>query len=100
MLMHKYGREFSMRVTENQQGLVSERVRFLAWRSWTATFTGRGELLTIADQITRKLTVETPSEELVNAYLTEIAKGYKIDWPPGGEGFKVSNMTCCLNRLP
>ena len=33
-------------------------------------------------QIVRKLAVEQPSEELVNAYLAEIAKGYKVEWSP------------------
>jgi len=53
MLMHKYGRDYSIRVMENQNNCVSERV-------------------------TRKLSVETPSDDLVNAFLQEIAKGYKV----------------------
>jgi len=61
MLMHKFGREFSLRVMENQGGCVSER-------------------------ITRKLVVEPPSEELVDAYLAEIARGYKVDWTPTRHG--------------
>ncbi|CAL1694315.1 unnamed protein product [Somion occarium] len=57
LLMHKFGREFSAAVMENRDGCVSER-------------------------ITRKLTVLMPSSELVDAYLSEIAKGYGIDWTP------------------
>ncbi|KAG1771269.1 DUF292-domain-containing protein [Suillus occidentalis] len=53
MLMHKYGRDFSAAAMENRGGCVSER-------------------------ITRKLIIETPSEELVDAYLGEIAKAYSV----------------------
>lgn len=30
----------------------------------------------------KKLSVETPSPELVEAYLAEIAKGYGVKWMP------------------
>ncbi|KAF8347039.1 DUF292-domain-containing protein [Amanita rubescens] len=55
ILMHKYGREFSLAATENRDKCVSERVL-------------------------RKLVIQTPSSELVDAYLTEIANGYGIEW--------------------
>lgn len=57
ILMHKYGREFSAGVMENRDGCVSERVM-------------------------RKLDLGTPSEELVDAYLSEIAKAYGVPWLP------------------
>ncbi|OSD06174.1 DUF292-domain-containing protein [Trametes coccinea BRFM310] len=57
ILMHKFGREFSIAVMENRDGCVSERV-------------------------TRKLDVSTPSPSLVDAYLAEIAKGYGVAWSP------------------
>ncbi|KDQ63062.1 hypothetical protein JAAARDRAFT_188683 [Jaapia argillacea MUCL 33604] len=57
LLMHKYGREFSLAAIENRDSCVTERV-------------------------TKKLVVATPSPELVNAYLSEIAKGYSIAWSP------------------
>ncbi|KAI0094533.1 regulator of Vps4 activity in the MVB pathway-domain-containing protein [Irpex rosettiformis] len=61
ILMHKYGREFSVAVMDNKDSCVSER-------------------------ITKKLTTLTPSSQLVDAYLSEIAKGYGIAWsPPGAE---------------
>ncbi|KAI0050630.1 DUF292-domain-containing protein [Auriscalpium vulgare] len=69
LLMHKYGRESSAAVMENRDGCVSDRVM-------------------------KKLSVEMPSAELVDAYLTEIAKGYGVRWtspsmpapgPSGGE---------------
>ncbi|KIK07351.1 hypothetical protein K443DRAFT_204413 [Laccaria amethystina LaAM-08-1] len=63
ILMHKYGREFSVTVMENRDGIVSDRV-------------------------VRKLTVAAPSSDLVNAYLAEIAKAYGVAWSlptlPGG----------------
>ncbi|KAK0233823.1 DUF292-domain-containing protein [Armillaria fumosa] len=55
ILMHKYGREFSIAVMENHDGRVSERV-------------------------VRKLDIAMPSPELVNAYLAEIAKAYGVSW--------------------
>jgi len=55
ILTHKYGREFSAAVMENRDGIVTDRV-------------------------SRKLTIATPSAELVDAYLTEIAKAYRVDW--------------------
>jgi len=62
ILMHKYGREFSVAVMENRDNCVSERVM-------------------------RKLDVSTPSADLVDGYLHEIAKGYSINWsPPRTEG--------------
>lgn len=55
LLMHKYGREFSLAVMENRDGCVSDRV-------------------------VRKLDMSTPSPELVDAYLTEIARAYNVEW--------------------
>jgi len=55
--MHKYGREFSATVMENRDGIVTDRVA-------------------------RKLMMATPSFELVEAYLTEIAKAYGVSWSP------------------
>ncbi|EKM61469.1 uncharacterized protein PHACADRAFT_248105 [Phanerochaete carnosa HHB-10118-sp] len=57
ILMHKYGRDFSIAVMENKDGCVSERVA-------------------------KKLATLTPSQQLVDAYLSEIAKGYNIAWTP------------------
>jgi len=57
ILMHKYGREFSVAVMDNRDGCVSERV-------------------------SRKISVATPSPELVDAYLAEIAKAYGVPWSP------------------
>ncbi|EIW87091.1 DUF292-domain-containing protein [Coniophora puteana RWD-64-598 SS2] len=61
ILMHKYGRDFSLAAIENQNGCVSERV-------------------------TRKLIIETPSTELVDAYLGEIAKAYAVNWRASSGG--------------
>jgi len=66
ILMHKYGREFSVAVMENRDGCVTDRV-------------------------VRKLIVATPSAELVDAYLAEITKAYGVPWTPpsskdGGDG--------------
>lgn len=55
LLMHKYGREYSAGVMENRDNCVTDRV-------------------------VRKLVVETPSAELVDAYLTEIAKAYNVKY--------------------
>ncbi|KAF8578603.1 DUF292-domain-containing protein [Ramaria rubella] len=57
MLMHKFGREFSLAVMENRDGCVNERVM-------------------------KKLILTTPPPALVDAYLGEIAKGYGIEWTP------------------
>ncbi|KAG5647660.1 hypothetical protein DXG03_008383 [Asterophora parasitica] len=57
ILMHKYGRDFAIGVMENRDCCVSDRVM-------------------------RKLDVSTPSIELVDAYLHEIAKGYSVNWAP------------------
>jgi len=57
MLMHKYGREFSLGAMENRENCVSDRVM-------------------------KKLVLSTPSTELVDAYLFEIAKGYGVSWAP------------------
>jgi len=57
MFMHKYGREFSLGAMENRDNCVSDRVM-------------------------KKLVLSTPSPELVDAYLFEIAKGYGVSWSP------------------
>ncbi|KAL0576873.1 Vacuolar protein sorting-associated protein ist1 [Marasmius crinis-equi] len=56
ILMHKYGREFSLKVMDAKEG-VSERVA-------------------------RKLEVITPTAELVDGYMAEIARGYGIAYNP------------------
>ncbi|KAG2022766.1 hypothetical protein CC2G_000491 [Coprinopsis cinerea AmutBmut pab1-1] len=60
LLMHKYGRDFSAAVMENRDNCVSERV-------------------------VKKLVIATPSSQLVDAYLTEIAKAYGVSWRPPGQ---------------
>ncbi|KAK7058647.1 Vacuolar protein sorting-associated protein ist1 [Paramarasmius palmivorus] len=57
ILMHKYGREFAVKVMENDDNCVSDRV-------------------------VRKLEVLTPSSDLVEAYMAEIAKAYGADYRP------------------
>ncbi|KIM31709.1 hypothetical protein M408DRAFT_327163 [Serendipita vermifera MAFF 305830] len=57
MLMHKFGREFSLAVMENRDGCVSPRV-------------------------TRKLTIDTPPDALIEAYLEEISRGYGVPYLP------------------
>jgi len=55
ILMHKYGREFSIAVMENRDGCVSTRVM-------------------------SKLSTAMPAPELVEAYLREIALAYSVPW--------------------
>lgn len=55
ILMHKYGREFSIAVMENRDGCVSNRVM-------------------------SKLSIATPAPALVDAYLREIALAYGVPW--------------------
>jgi len=57
ILMHKYGRDLSAAVMENRDGIVTERVA-------------------------RKLTIATPSTELIDAYLSEIGRAYNVHWVP------------------
>ena len=42
--------------------------------------TNAGDL--IPGKVTKKLVLSTPSAELVDAYLFEIAKGYGVSWSP------------------
>ncbi|KAJ7103129.1 regulator of Vps4 activity in the MVB pathway-domain-containing protein [Mycena belliarum] len=66
ILMHKFGREFSVAVMENRDGCVSDRV-------------------------VRKLGNATPSSELVDAYLSEIAKAYGVEWTPNLPAYAEEN---------
>ncbi|KAI0001771.1 DUF292-domain-containing protein [Russula vinacea] len=65
LLMHKYGREFSVAVMENRDNCVSERVM-------------------------KKIALDMPSADLVEGYLAEIARGYGVQWNtdprPVGDG--------------
>jgi len=61
MLMHKFGRDFSLAVMENRDECVSPRV-------------------------TRKLTIETPPDSLIDAYMEEIARGYGVPFTPPDRG--------------
>lgn len=75
--MHKYGREFSLGVMENRDNCVSERVSpFVAIKPLhrSSQFVPR--------KVMKKLVLSTPSSELVDAYLFEIAKGYGVNWSP------------------
>jgi vacuolar protein sorting-associated protein IST1 len=58
LLAEKYGKEFTLRAVENSDGKIPERVL-------------------------KKLRVEPPSQELVEAYLSTIADAYNVDYPPG-----------------
>lgn len=58
ILMHRYGREFSVGVMENRNNCVAERV-------------------------VHKLAAGQPSDELVDGYLHEIAKAYGVPWESG-----------------
>ncbi|SMQ51910.1 unnamed protein product [Zymoseptoria tritici ST99CH_3D7] len=58
LLAEKYGKDFTLRAVENSDGKVPERV-------------------------VKKLRVEPPSQELVEAYLSTIADAYNVDYPPG-----------------
>ncbi|ORX38047.1 regulator of Vps4 activity in the MVB pathway-domain-containing protein [Kockovaella imperatae] len=61
MLMHKYGRNFSLTLVSSDPPPSSVPPRVLS-----------------------KLALFTPAQELVDAYLYEIAKGYGVDWAPDG----------------
>jgi len=74
MLMHKFGREFSLAVMENRDDCVSPRVRA------GACCLGTGVRLNGVFQVTRKLTTETPPESLIEAYMEEIANGYGVPY--------------------
>lgn len=71
--MHKYGRDFSASVMDNTNNSVSDRVNFTNPRAFPF-------FLKLLFQVLRKTDVSTPSTDLVDAYLTEIAKGYSISW--------------------
>lgn len=62
MLVDRFGKDFALKAQENVDGIVPTRV-------------------------TDKLKVDPPSEKLVTAYLTEIARTYGVDWPRYQEEF-------------
>lgn len=57
MLIDRFGKDFAMKAQENTDGIVPDRV-------------------------VKKLSVEPPKPELVQAYLEEIARTYGVEWPP------------------
>lgn len=76
MLMHKYGRDFSAAAMENRCSCVSERVSISS-----AAILNRSVIPVFSpSQVMRKLVIETPSDQLVDAYLSEIAKAYSVKW--------------------
>jgi vacuolar protein sorting-associated protein IST1 len=75
--MHKYGRDFSAAVMENRSGCVSERVSMSPAGILNSVLP-----LPLQRQVMRKLVIETPSDQLVDAYLGEIAKAYGVNWAP------------------
>ena len=72
--MHKYGREFAAAVMENRDGCVSERVRIQGHHNFFDM------LIHSSLQVMKKLTVNMPSADLVEGYLTEIARGFGLQW--------------------
>lgn len=115
--MHKFGREFSVAVMENRDGCVSDRVSQAA--RYRCDLTKCSMLPPISvhvcdhrsivyiQKVIRKLEIVTPSPELVDAYLAEIAKAYSVPWNPptkaddGGPegGIKVSHATSRKDSL-
>lgn len=67
LLAEKYGKEYTLRVLENGDGKVPERVL-------------------------KKLRVEPPSTELVEAYLSTIADAYGVDYPPGTKARRAAEL--------
>lgn len=67
MLIERFGKEFAIRVNENEDNFVPARV---------------------AD----KLKVDPPSASLVQAYLEEIARTYGVDWPPQKEAEEMEEL--------
>ncbi|WVQ79483.1 hypothetical protein IAT38_001582 [Cryptococcus sp. DSM 104549] len=61
ILMHKFGRPFALSLLPTQPAPP-----------------------TVPPRILSKLALYTPSRELVDAYLGEIARGYGVDWAPAG----------------
>jgi hypothetical protein len=90
ILMHKFGREFSVAVMENRDGCVTDRVSDNQHVLFPNPYTYLPFLPPYSLSLTtlhvlkvvRKLGVETPSTQLVDAYLTEIAKAYSVQWTP------------------
>ncbi|KAL9109735.1 MAG: hypothetical protein Q9227_005604 [Pyrenula ochraceoflavens] len=74
MLVERWGKEFGGRAAENRPPVGS----------------GEGDAQQtgglVPEKIVRKLKVETPSRQLVELYLEEIAKAYGVDWPKQREG--------------
>lgn len=56
LLIERFGKEWAVKVNENEEGMVPRRV-------------------------SEKLKLEVPREALVQAYLEEIARSYGVDWP-------------------
>jgi hypothetical protein len=78
ILMHKYGREFSVAVMENRDGCVSDRVsRNHLPSPLTLLCT---DLDAHDSKVVRKLVIATPQAHLVDAYLEEIARAYGVNW--------------------
>lgn len=67
MLVERFGKEFAMRAQENKDDCVPKRV-------------------------TDKLKVEPPREGLVTAYLAEIARTYRVEWPRRNETEEVEGL--------
>ena len=57
MLIDRFGKDFAIKAQENEGKIVPDRVA-------------------------KKLSVEPPKPELVQAYLEEIARTYSVEWPP------------------
>lgn len=60
MLIERFGKDFALKAQENEGNIVPDRV-------------------------TKKLSVEPPSQKLVQLYLEEIARTYSVDWPRHNE---------------
>ena len=67
MLIERFGKEFAVRATDNQDNCVPARV-------------------------VDKLKVDPPSAKLVQAYLEEIARTYSVNWPPHRESQEIEEL--------
>ncbi len=81
-LEHKFGKPFAQQARSNMSGTVNPKVSIF----WDVAHGG----LAVSLQVIHRLGAEAPKKSLVENYMIEIARNYKIEYEPDPTMFLVS----------
>ena len=86
-LEHKFGKEFAQQARSNMSGTVNPKVSSSV--NLTLINIVRIDIVFCPSQVIHRLGAEAPKKSLVENYMIEIARNYKVDYDPDPSMFLV-----------